>query len=64
MLKVLRLPSVKETTGLSKSTIYREMKKGAFPQSIKLTENTVGWLSEEIQAYIKSRKRNTRVCKH
>ena len=34
--RILRLPEVLALTGLSKSTIYRLMPVGEFPQSVKL----------------------------
>ena len=40
---IRRLPFVQEFTGLSKPTIYRKMKDGTFPQSIKIGSRAVGW---------------------
>jgi len=34
--KLLRLPQVKQTTGLSKSTIYACIDEGTFPKQIPL----------------------------
>ncbi len=58
---VLRLPTVKNRTGLSRSTIYLRILKGEFPQSISLGERAVGWLESDINIWIekqitKSRK--------
>lgn len=51
---ILRLPKVKERTGLSRSTIYLKASKGTFPKSISLGENarSVGWIEAEIEAWI------------
>ena len=35
-MKILRLPQVKEITGLSRSTIYLHMSEGSFPKKIDL----------------------------
>ena len=49
---ILRLPHVKQRTGLSRSTIYLRMSEGTFPKSISLGERTVGWLEDEIEDWI------------
>jgi prophage regulatory protein len=47
---LLRLPVVIKLTGLAKPTIYRMMRKGTFPQSIKLKIGglAVGWRQSEL----------------
>jgi prophage regulatory protein len=52
---ILRRKTVEEITGLSRSLIYEGIKDGTFPAPIKLTANTVGWLSHEIQAWIQDK---------
>jgi len=49
---ILRLTEVKRRTGVSKGFIYKHMKTGCFPQSIKIGANAVGWLESDINAYI------------
>lgn len=56
MSKILRLKQVQECTGLSRSSIYALLKDGKFPQSLKLSERSIGWHEEEIQSWINSRK--------
>lgn len=55
-MKILRRPRVEDRTGLSYPTIYRHMQAGTFPQQIQLGPNSVGWIEEEIDAWIASRK--------
>lgn len=50
--RVLRLRQVKEKTGLGHDSIYRLGRLGKFPKRIKLSENAVGWLEDEIDAYL------------
>lgn len=57
--KILRLHSVKEWTGLSRSTIYAMSKKGIFPKPIQLGARAVGWTTESIQTWIESRINST-----
>ena len=61
--RVLRLPQVREKTGLSRSGIYERIKNGGFPPPINLGGRTVGWLDVEIDAWIGLRiqKRKTEI---
>ena len=56
-MKVLRLPDVVARVGLSKSTLWRLINGGEFPEPIKLGPRATGWLEEEVDAWIKSRSR-------
>ena len=53
--KVLRLPSVKESTGLSRSTIYLRIANNEFPRPISLGGRSVGWLEEDINAWLEKK---------
>ena len=57
--KLIKLPEVKELTTFSSATIYRLMKKGAFPKQVKLAERSSGWFIEEIYDWLEN-KRNIR----
>ena len=50
--KLLRLPEVKATTGLSKSTIYARIAEGTFPKQIPLGPRLVVWVESDIQKWI------------
>lgn len=50
--KIIRLPEVKQRTGLSRSTIYLRMSKGLFPKSISLGERAVGWVESDIELWV------------
>lgn len=52
---VLRLPTVKARTGLSRSTIYLRVSKGTFPLPINLGGRAVGWLESEIESWLSNR---------
>ena len=54
--KLIKLPEVKELTTFSSATIYRLMKKGAFPKQIKLAERSSAWFSEEIYNWLEKKK--------
>jgi prophage regulatory protein len=57
---ILRLPKVREKTGLSRSSVYRREKLGEFPKRIPLGARSVGWLAEEVDAWIMERVRESR----
>ena len=50
--KFLRLPEVKQTTGLSKSSIYARISEGTFPKQIPLGQRLVVWVESDIQNWI------------
>jgi prophage regulatory protein len=52
MQTILRLPSVKACTGLSRSTIYLRIQKGSFPKPVNLGARAVGWLESEIEEWL------------
>lgn len=49
---ILRLPSVKTRTGLSRSSIYLRISQNLFPSPISLGGRAVGWLESEINDWI------------
>ncbi len=52
MHTILRLPAVKTSTGLSRSTIYLRITQGTFPKPVNLGGRAVGWLEAEIQEWL------------
>ncbi len=52
---ILRLPAVKSSTGLSRSTIYLWVSEGSFPRPASLGGRAVGWLEAEIQEWLERR---------
>lgn len=53
--KLLRRPEVQARTGLARSTIYKLIAAGDFPEPIKLTTKAVAWPQADIDAWINSR---------
>ncbi len=49
---ILRLPTVKNRTGLSRSTIYLRVSQGTFPKPVNLGARAVGWVEAEIQRWL------------
>ncbi|MEH6460376.1 helix-turn-helix transcriptional regulator [Chitinimonas sp. JJ19] len=49
--RFIRLPEVITRTGLSRSSIYAAIQRGAFPASVSLGGKSVAWLESEITAW-------------
>lgn len=54
-ISILRLPNVKQRTGLSRSSIYAAVKSGVFPRPVSLGARSVGWLDSTIDEWIHQR---------
>jgi prophage regulatory protein len=52
--RILRLPAVRDRTGLTTTTIYRGAREGWFPKPVKLCEggSASGWFEHEVEAYL------------
>jgi prophage regulatory protein len=53
--RILRLPEVRERTGKPTSSIYALVSRGEFPAPIPLGPRAVGWLEEEVSAWVEAR---------
>jgi prophage regulatory protein len=53
--KIIRLPIVKNRTGYSRSSIYAGIADGSFPAQIPLGARAVGWVEDEINAWVERR---------
>jgi prophage regulatory protein len=42
-------------TGLSRSTRWRLERAGRFPRRLRLSANAIGWLEEELLAWLRER---------
>lgn len=47
---ILRLPAVRTSTGLSRSTLYLRIAQGVFPHPVSLGGRAVGWPAHEVSA--------------
>ena len=50
--QVLRFPAVQQKVSLSRSTLYRKINAGEFPQPISLGPRAIGWIEGEIDNWI------------
>lgn len=54
-LVILRRKQVEARTGLCRSSLYSMMKAGKFPKSVKLSTRSVGWVQEQVNAFLEAR---------
>lgn len=52
---ILRLPTVKIRTGLSRTSIYKRVSEGTFPKPIALGGRAVGWIEAEVNDWLAKR---------
>lgn len=50
--RIIRMKTVLDRTGLSRSTLYRKMAEGSFPRSVKLGQHSAGWHESAINEWI------------
>ena len=55
MKKILRKAIVIGRVGVSYPTIWRMEKAGLFPKRIQISPGAIGWLEEDIDAWIEGR---------
>ncbi|AUV13400.1 transcriptional regulator [Aeromonas sp. ASNIH3] len=56
--RILRLDEVEAKSGFKRAHIYSLMKKGEFPQALRLGVRAVGWDSAEVDRWISERLKN------
>lgn len=56
--RILRLDEVEAKSGFKRAHIYNLMKKGEFPQALRLGVRAVGWDSVEVDIWISERLKN------
>ncbi|MFV3380920.1 helix-turn-helix transcriptional regulator [Pseudomonas sp. NY15354] len=54
-MRILRLKTVVEITGLARSTVYKYIAEGIFPKPFSLGGRSVGWLESEVHGWIQAR---------
>jgi prophage regulatory protein len=59
-ISLLRLPEVKQRTGLSRSSLYAKIQRGDFPSPVNLGGRAVAWVSSEVTEWINDRVNESR----
>lgn len=60
-MRLIRMKEVIHLTGLSRPSVYRFMKEGAFPNSIDLGERSVAWVEEEVLEWVEHKIQTARM---
>lgn len=60
--RLLRLPEVERLTGLRRSAIYEQMRRGIFPRSVKTGVRTAAWPESAVQSWIADRMNERSTC--
>ena len=55
LIRILRLAQVLDVTGLGKTKIYELQSEGNFPMRVQITHHSVGWIEEDVQAWLAKR---------
>jgi prophage regulatory protein len=50
--RILRIGAVLQRTGLSRSTLYRKIQNGTFPQQVAISTRCTGWRESAVKAWI------------
>lgn len=52
--RILRLNTVLDRTGLSRSTLYRKMQAGTFPKQVKIAARCAGWRESAVVEWLRN----------
>jgi prophage regulatory protein len=52
--RILRLKTVLERTGLSRSTMYRKMQNGTFPKNLHISTRCTGWRESAVNEWMRN----------
>ena len=52
--RILRIKTVLERTGLTRSTLYRKIERGEFPRQLKLSQRCAGWRESAVADWMRN----------
>jgi len=52
--RILRLNTVLDRTGLSRSTLYRKVEEGTFPAQVRIAARCVGWRESAVIEWMRN----------
>lgn len=52
--RIIRIKTVLERTGLSRSTMYRKMQNGTFPRNVQISTRCAGWRESAVDAWLRN----------
>jgi prophage regulatory protein len=54
MTHLIRMPEVLKRVGVSRTTLYQMLAKGAFVQPVRISERAIGFRSDEVDAWFEA----------
>ena len=51
-MRIIRKEDLTRRLGLSRATIFRNVKAGRFPAPIKISQRAIGWRIDDVEAWI------------
>jgi len=54
-MRIIRTEDLTRRLGLSRATIFRNVKAGRFPAPIKISQRAIGWRIDDVEAWIAAR---------
>jgi prophage regulatory protein len=52
--RIIRLRTVLDITGLSRSTLYRKMEAGTFPRNMQISTRCAGWRQSDVDVWLRN----------
>ena len=52
--RILRINTVLERTGLTRSTLYRKINDGTFPRQVAISSRCAGWRESAVNAWMRN----------
>ena len=52
--RILRVKTVLDRTGLSRSTLYRKIQNGTFPRQVQISTRCAGWRESAVDAWMRN----------
>jgi prophage regulatory protein len=52
--RILRLKTVLDRTGVSRSTLYRKIELGTFPKQVRISERCIGWREDDVERWLRN----------
>lgn len=52
--RILRIKTVLDRTGLSRSTLYRKIQNGSFPKQVAIAQRCAGWRESAVNEWMRN----------
>lgn len=52
--RILRIKTVLERTGLTRSTLYRKIQRGTFPRQVRIAVRCAGWRESAVSEWLRN----------